>query len=458
MRRYKWHYLSLIAILLPVLAYGSLLAAFTLDLPKSDDYGDSLRTLININNANQLSEKWQILFKQHNEHHTLFNRLSYLLSLTLFNKLDYTFLILLGNFSVLLLALTYLKSIKNDTANYLFALPVVYLVLQPSAYDSMFWAMAALSNYTVMLWAALCCFFLGKNSYSGLSASMIFATLATFTQANGLLTLPLGAAFLLYAALKNTDNHARWRLIIWLVCSTMIAACFLWDYQVRDLNKLPVEGESAKQAFRTGSSFIAIAHWYFALLGSSLSFGNANIASIIGLGATALTCFLSIKGLFKNQTIIFIYLIFVFSSIMMAAVGRSVFIDIQWSQSPRYTFYSSQVMALLAGICVLNLSCAHKGKTGYTQLCAIIITGSIIISISSYAINIEKIQKQQFRALAAMWIWNTKKKEGLLAPLVSNPGETLEQAGRLNLYHPPAISYLPSKDWGRFNTAKHRTH
>ena len=456
MRINKWHYLLLIVILLPILAYWSILIHFALDLPKGDDYGDSLQTMINLKHADSINEKWQILFKQHNEHRILFNRLTYLFSLQYFSKLNYTFLIFLGNFSLIVLAITLLKSLKNETSNYLFAIPIVYLIFQPSAYDSMFWAITALSNYYVMLWAALCCFFLCKHSNTGFSVSLIFATLAVFTLANGLLILPLGAVYLLYSALKNTNAHAKWQFIIWLSYSAVVATGFLWDYQIRDLNKLPVDGTGAETMFRAGISLFAIAHWFFALLGSAVSFGNANVAALVGLGATTLACLLTIKGLFKTQPAIFNYLAFVFASIMMAAVGRSTFIDIQWSQSPRYTFYSSQAIALLASVSVLQLSRSkHISRTGHTLLC-VIIAASIIIGASSYAINIEKIKKQQFRVLSGMWIWNTKRKEGLLAPFVTHPGAVLQQAEDLKLYHPPAISYLPAQHWRRFRTPKNK--
>ncbi len=144
-----------------------------------------------------------------------------------------------------------------------------------------------------------------------------------------------------------------------------------------------------------------------------------------------------------------LYLILVFASIAMTAAGRFYFLDIQFSQSPRYTFYSSQIIALLAAISVIYL---RQWKLGWpVQLSKIIAIASIIACISSYAFNLERIRAQQLQLLRGMWLWNTQQRDRPFALLIANPVEILNNAQRLGLYQPPAISHLPPDQWGHFN-------
>ncbi len=435
-------------ILLPVLAYCSVLLLFTVDIPKHDGYGDSLRTINSMHEADNLKEKWQILFKQHAEHRTLFSRMVYLLSLKTLGKLDYSAFIYIGNLSIFLLACIYLVCLAKKQSNWLFAIPLVYLLFQPSAYRSMFWAMAALSNYVVMLWAMLSIYFLHRRTYFSLFLSLAFAAVATFTQVNGLLTLPLGAAFLLLSALSQGDKNAKGHLMLWLFVSVLIAGFFFSDYEFRSLSKLPVNAAGIEAQFALNTSWLVTIHWFLALLGSPAAFGNTSIASIIGGGLTVLSAVFVLKGLYRKYPVISLYLLFAFASVLMTAIGRSFFLGVEFSQSPRYTFYSSQIIALLAALSVLELS-QSKG-VWQKPLIKIIVIVSITISLAVYSVNLEKIRRQQFAALRGMWLWNSKQQDRLLAPLVTNPGAILKKSQDLDFYQPPAISYLPPKQWGYF--------
>lgn len=450
---YKRFIIPFFLCMLPVISYCTLLLLFNLDLPKSDDYGDSLRTLIKITATESLSEKWQILFEQHNEHRTLFNRLVYLGQLQLLDKLNYSQLIYIGNAAPVFMVIIYLHCMANSNRNnWLYAIPLVYLVFQPSAYTSMFWAMAALSNYYVMLWALLCFYFLGKGTLKDLLIASGFACLACFTQVNGLLTLPLGLLFLGVNAFTKKDKLSLQLLLVWLTISAVIALCFFSDYQFRDINKLPInDGETASK-FTAITSILAKPHWYFAQLGSPVSFGNTAIATTAGICITLALAWLAAGGIFRQQIVLALYLVFALSSVLMTAISRSYVFDIQFSQSPRYTFYATQAVALIAALSVAKLDSSKYSL--HKKIAAIIALCSVIVCIVSYSSNLEKVRNAQFTAIRGMWLWNTRQAGGFLAPMVKNPGEYLRQAKQLGLYEPPPISYLPQEEWGIFAKKK----
>ena len=440
---------------LPVAIYFLLLGFYVLDLPKTDDYGDSLMTFNEIVQAENLKQKIQIFFTQHVDHRTTFSRSVYLFALMILGRFDYSLFIFIGNSALLIIALVMYRCLSQGGERAVSPwsmIPIVYLIFQPSAYVSMFWAMASLSNYFVMLWALLCFYFLTQKNTASLFISLAFAMLAAFTQGNGIACLPLGLCYLLLIRKVDPYPEVVRHLVIWSGIGAIILIGFSWGYHFRAPMELPVSAKGVTMKIDLELSFIAVFHWAAAIIGAAVAYGNLWLASTMGVIVIAGLGYFSLKKTFRHYPALSLYLVFILLSITMIAVLRSTFLDIQYSLSSRYTFYSAQLIAVLAAVAshrLLAQSMVKKSGPVLVMLCAV-----ILMSSGNYFVYVDKIRQQQFQVLHGMWLWNNQERRHPYAPMVINAGGILTQARQNEIYSPPAISYLPPNQWGRFNLRK----
>jgi len=333
-----------------------------------------------------------------------------------------------------------------------YMIPVTYLVFQPSAYVSMFWAMAALSNYLVMLWALLCFYFLTRHTTGGVFLSLLCAGLASFTQGNGIGCLGIGLFYLLLSKKYKTDPRVNLHIGLWLIVSAVIVAAFSWGFHLRAPMEFPQGSEALAAHFKLEQSPLEVVHWMVAIFGSAVAHGSLSVATIVGVIVVGVLGTFLRAGIYRLHPALSLYVLFILLSVSMVAVLRSDFFTIQISQSPRYTFYSSQLLAVLAAVGSHYLLVRSNGKA--TGMAVFILGVSILVSGASYFGNMGKIREQQYRVLNGMWLWNSKARKNPYAPLVANPGATLVDAKKAGIYTPPPLTYLPKDQWGRFAIGK----
>lgn len=116
--------------------------------------------------------------------------------------------------------------------------PVAFLLLNLSQWENMFWGMAALQNFTVVLWIigaiyALC-------FTQNLPLALLLAMAATLTSGNGILIWPIGFAILFHQRILNI--RAGWiSLIIWGIAAVGIITLYFVGYE-KPAGNPPVRG------------------------------------------------------------------------------------------------------------------------------------------------------------------------------------------------------------------------
>jgi hypothetical protein len=200
--------------------------AYAVNVAKWDDH--ALREfLYNFDQAPGVSEKIYQLFKQHNEHRIVYDRIITVLDYYLTGKLNFRHLMLIGNLSLVGLLILFGAVLRREKQPILYALPVSLLIFNLSQWENMYWGMAALQNFSVVLWVLGSLYFL---SYTNRWAvAFLLAVLATLTSGNGMLVWPLGFMLL---ALRIDGSPARLRqLLVWAGGATVIVALYFTGFE-----------------------------------------------------------------------------------------------------------------------------------------------------------------------------------------------------------------------------------
>ncbi len=197
-----------LTLLIPVGIFFWVWDYYAINIPKWDDH--ALKAfLLEYLQAPDFSGKIQALFRQHNEHRITLTRFIALLDFEFFGALNFKRLMLYGNIILLGMIALWWVLLRNNKKPFYALIPVPFIWLTLCHYENMYWGMAAVQNFGVVVlsvWALYCCVSRRRGPFI---LSLVLAALACLTSGNGLLVLPIGAVLLLLAP--------RWRrLIVWL--------------------------------------------------------------------------------------------------------------------------------------------------------------------------------------------------------------------------------------------------
>ncbi|GAB2556568.1 hypothetical protein GCM10027190_03220 [Spirosoma areae] len=214
-----------------MIVFASVWQQYALNVPKWDDH--ALRAfLFYSDQETTLSGKIYQLFKQHNEHRIVYDRIVTTLDYWLFGKLNYVHLMFVGNLSLAGLVAVFAAVLRQARRPLIYAAPVALLIFNLSHWENMFWGMAALQNFSVVLWVVAAIYFLSYTKQWGLA--FVAAVLATLTSGNGLVVWPIG--FVLLALRRpdyQTDNDRRALrpLIGWLIGAGVVIGLYFTGFE-----------------------------------------------------------------------------------------------------------------------------------------------------------------------------------------------------------------------------------
>lgn len=235
-------------ILIPVGIYFGVWDYYAINIPKWDDH--ALKAfLLEFHNAVTTKAEIAAVFRQHNEHRIALTRLFSLLDFSIFGKLNYRHLMMIGN--VLLLAVIPLWYIllKNNKKPLFALVPVPFLWLTLSMWENMYWGMASIQNFGVValtLWTLYLCV---SPKPVPFGVSILLAAVTIFTSPNGIFVLPIGALLLFLA------GH-RQRMFVYILGVGTAVFYYFYGYNRPDYNP------------ESKASLIRLVKGYMAFLGS----------------------------------------------------------------------------------------------------------------------------------------------------------------------------------------------
>jgi hypothetical protein len=228
------HLMIGILLCLPYLYCWNYVLKYAIDAP----YGDGLYIYWFLKQAVCGQLNWlQVLDVQHNEH-----RLGLPYALNLFmaqfshlNTLNqnYASLVLMGA-NAFLLYLFLRTDFRNAKISLAALLPVIWLVCTIRQTDNLFSAIQDLLFMSEFFFL-LCVYFAStvKALDWRLLVAIVCAAGSSFSNGNGLLTLPLGALAILANTLFRSNSSQKTRFVplaVWSVASIGIAALYFWNY------------------------------------------------------------------------------------------------------------------------------------------------------------------------------------------------------------------------------------
>ncbi len=382
---------SLLLTLVPVAIFWLCWGHLAVNVPKWDDHALKAYLLYS-EQETTVSGKIYQLFRQHNEHRIVLDRMVTWLDYTLFGKLNYRHLMLLGNASLLgllvvlgaVLHRTVRATGRGQTSGLLYLSPIAFLLFNLSSWENAFWGMAALQNFSVVLWVigSLYCLTVGWH----LPAAIGLGILATLTSGNGLLIWPIGAVILVlqrqYRALTG-----------WGLSALIVIGLYFLGYENPEGNP-PARG-SVLDFFKGWLAFNGAAGEVFPLgnpFGICLMLGGILTAGVLGAALWVFVRNLLPYALSKtSQRPAAGSLFFVGCTAFLLGTGLIV----AWSRvgfgldvliTSRYKIYSLLLLAVAYVYAISQLAPRWRSLAG-----AVGLAGSVAIAGLSYVVYADEV-------------------------------------------------------------------
>lgn len=213
--------LDIILSLTTILFFFYMFFKYMVNVPINDDYS-VLDNFNGILNAESFLEKAKLFFAQHNEHRIVYDKIWFLISYVTYGQIDFNLLSLVGNLSLIgvFIVLAKRASLSHE---YILLFPMAVLLFNLTFWENMTFAMAGLSNYTVVLFSLLSLSFLAAKelSQTRFTLAILFCFLAILTQGGGLLVIPVSLLILLlkkdYSRLKTYGFLGALFVVIYFV-------------------------------------------------------------------------------------------------------------------------------------------------------------------------------------------------------------------------------------------------
>lgn len=210
------------------------------------------------------------------------------------------------------------------------------VIFTPRAYDLVLFPMSSISFYYASLFAMLAIICLRQVTTKRFMLALIFAGLATLTNASVQLAMLMGLAYLLYQWLFSREKIAIY-CFGWLVFSCLLAALL---FIVKDDSAMPQA--FITQAENIGATPMHYLKFFLALLGSTLSFHSTALSIAMGAGLLVLVLLLCLEKLLKAKVDAAVFISFFFIGCAAAiSYGRGPYVTVDYALTSRYSYQST---------------------------------------------------------------------------------------------------------------------
>jgi hypothetical protein len=382
---------------LPIYLFYLSIFTFAVNVPYWDDY-DAILNFTNNFFGSSLKDKVTLLFSQHNEHRIVFTRIITSASCYLTGKINFKFLIVVGNISLIGLIILFFKSAAFAKRKFIYFIPSIFLLFQPQYWGDIYFATPALSNLYVLFFAFASLYLLQKEPLKYFIFSLLLALLATFTNGNGMIVF--------FSGLPALICQKRYgKIIAWAFFGAGCILLYLYGYL-----------KPSHHPSITNSILLHPTHtisYLFNLLG--LCFSNGGLICAKPYYSVALLCgilfslyfihLIRIK-FYKRNIAIFSFLLFLFITSCIMALSRSGFDSLP----SRYKIISTLIL-VLSYLSFMEIA----PESRIQRLFPVLLTWSILFNLISYRNNFDCIFLQKKYLMDGLALWE-KKSYGLSYP------------------------------------------
>src|SRR5208282_2541490 len=247
------------------------------------------------------------VFSQHNEHRVAWLRGVVLTCWAVQGRVDFRTLIWLGNAGLITLAAVLVLGSRRSVRwpSLLALIPLA--LLSPIQGKQMIWAMAAISNYWVLAFAAAALLLLSMGTRATFRWACVLAVLATFTSGQGLLCFPGGLALLV------AERRCALALL-WLAIMGLCAVAHFHNYARPLSHPAPQISWTAVQFFpaAVGGALSDLACRSLALVLPNPRWEAALVPTIraaAGLALIGLVAWLWVRRYYKRNPFVSVFLL-----------------------------------------------------------------------------------------------------------------------------------------------------
>jgi hypothetical protein len=393
-----------------LLYYWSVFFYYALDAGQADDFVDALWFFEIFSGQESWLDKLAVIALPNHEHVTIFNHLVYLAHYALFKQINFFHYMLIGHLIVLACCLLLAEWLQKSVGWWLALALACLFFLNLFYWHASFWAMTALSNQAVVLFALLAARSFARNP-DAIAKPLLWALLAVTTQFNGLLVLPalICSGFIVK---KIDGGRQNWRqLLIWLGIFIVVTAAYiyyenpfapdhLWRYVVY------TDPHNLKDYIKPfgANNYSSVANVWRA----PLAFLSMTGASVFNLTAWALA------ALFGAVVLVLLWatgarspavpdrfwwamLFFVVASITLVAIGRGLVFGPEAGLLYRYRMYSFLVLILLAGS-------AFYRKTSHITVWGVLLLGLLVQICSLHILDDVSQERENIKVSHYNWL------------------------------------------------------
>lgn len=306
--RRTWVHLALYLLAcLPVLYVLSRAVAASRNIVYWDEFDTVLQLVLRLNEGVSVRGFLRELFAINNEHRMVTSRLLTATTYWLFGKIDFQALSALGNGSVIVLCGLLLREAGTAVRRVRLAVLLAFIVFHLAHYENILWPGSSIDHFVIVLLAGAAVIAVSRGSRAGLMAGMVFAALATFTLAHGVLTWPVGATML-------WREKRRRELAVWSFVAALVVVGFLLGFSINAAHSLP--------AMSLGDLTEVVIYW-LSLLGAVPTFRHATLAPWAGVMLLGLVGWAAWKGGVRRERVMFPLVWFALAAMALIAVGRA---------------------------------------------------------------------------------------------------------------------------------------
>jgi hypothetical protein len=424
------------AIVLPILFFYAYLFYMSRDIPLTDDYDAGLKFANHLVQLPDFSERLiYFIGAQHNEYKIFVGHGLVWLQLALTGHVNFAVLSILGNISVLFLAIVlwkmFLPGFDLERRLALF-LPVSLILFQYQYVETLNWPLPGVQNLPVVTCAIGSIYLLGRKTRGAFAAALGLVVIGIASSGNGFLIVFVGMLMLLIERMYA-------RLAVWSLTAALCAWPYAYHYD-----------KMATQSAKHQSLLTQLSHpqftYLFGFLGSAGRFPVPPGAIALGFALCVFFGWMIRRGYLRQDPVVGYCLFF----ILLTAIGVSGLradLGLMQSMSSRYRIYSD-LLLIFAWFALVKMSRIAEAPTlRGSRLFVGVVTMSVLFCIAMDGIGIRNLRKRDRDLEHGMALF--EQSSGSISPVYSEDGRVQgypgfdEHARKILLESEKAATYEP---------------
>lgn len=272
-----------------------------------DEFDTVLDFIIHLHSGAGWHEFVQRSFAMANEHRMFTSRLLFATSYWLTGTVNFHIVGAIGNLFIVGACGILIAATHTTSSRIRLGVVLAFVLFQLENYENFLWSGASIDHFQVVMLALGSLAAVVRPTGRALGVGAVLAFLATFTLAHGCVTWPIAAILL--------AQQRRWRhLAIWVGLAILAIGAFLQGFQLNSGHQI-----ADFSVVGLGS----LVHYWLALLGGPMTFGNTELAPEIGLVLLVLLGVLGATGAPSREPVLFSSALFAIGALSLIAFGRS---------------------------------------------------------------------------------------------------------------------------------------